>query len=467
MKEKLKRQNGITLIALVITIIVLLILAGVSIAMLTGENGILKRANEAVDITKYKTAEEKVNLAIIGAMADDGEMTVAELKTEVGYQGGSVTGDAFPVQVQMDGHTFTVDANGTVTSNGSGGDQPSEQGTLGTVTGTETTNTTVQDSLGNKVVVPAGFGDQPSEQGTLGTVTGTETTNTTVQDSLGNKVVVPAGFKVQNPDKTVPDGIIIEDVSHKATEGSEFVWIPVGQVNREKGEPVTIKLSRYTFDDAGKETDKGEDTVENFYKELPEPRAMTGYEEYIYTTAKDINAFKASAVENSGYYVGRYEARTTTKRPEGGEALTQLTEKPGDYVYSWVTQPQAAQLSRGMYSDNNFTSDLVNSYAWDTAIKFLQEFDNRKNKTKPYSQQKSINTSLLENGTTADVICNVYDMASNTMEWTTETSFALYNPSVKRGSCVGYDETLVSSSRYYTDPGYDDGRFSFRPILYL
>ena len=38
MKEKLKRKKGITLIALVITIIVLLILAGVSIAMLTGEN---------------------------------------------------------------------------------------------------------------------------------------------------------------------------------------------------------------------------------------------------------------------------------------------------------------------------------------------------------------------------------------------------------------------------------------------
>ena len=105
----------------ILNIIVLLILAGVSIAMLTSENGILKRANEAVDITKYKTAEEKVNLAIIGAMADDGQMTVAELKTEVGYQGGSVTGDAFPVEVQMDGHTFTVDANGVISDKGNGG----------------------------------------------------------------------------------------------------------------------------------------------------------------------------------------------------------------------------------------------------------------------------------------------------------------------------------------------------------
>ena len=51
MSVKSTRQKGITLIALVITIIVLLILAGVSIATLTGENGILKQANSAKEKT--------------------------------------------------------------------------------------------------------------------------------------------------------------------------------------------------------------------------------------------------------------------------------------------------------------------------------------------------------------------------------------------------------------------------------
>ena len=120
-KNIAKNTKGITLIALVITIIVLLILAGVSIAMLTGENGILNQAQEAKSQTEFKSAEEKVKLAIMGARADDGQMTVDELKTEVGYQGGSVTGDAFPVQVQMDGHTFTVDANGVISDKGTGG----------------------------------------------------------------------------------------------------------------------------------------------------------------------------------------------------------------------------------------------------------------------------------------------------------------------------------------------------------
>ena len=109
-----KKVDGITLIALVITIIVLLILAGVSIAMLTGKNGILTQAQNAKTTTENKSAEEKVKLAIMGARADDGQITVAELKTEVGYQGGTVTGDTFPVTVTMDGHDFAVDANGVI-----------------------------------------------------------------------------------------------------------------------------------------------------------------------------------------------------------------------------------------------------------------------------------------------------------------------------------------------------------------
>ena len=47
LNKKFKRNKGITLIALVVTIIVLLILAGISISMLTGQNGILNRASEA------------------------------------------------------------------------------------------------------------------------------------------------------------------------------------------------------------------------------------------------------------------------------------------------------------------------------------------------------------------------------------------------------------------------------------
>ena len=60
----MKNQKGITLIALVITIIVLLILAGVSIAMLTGKNGILTQATDSKTATNKAEAVEKINLAL-------------------------------------------------------------------------------------------------------------------------------------------------------------------------------------------------------------------------------------------------------------------------------------------------------------------------------------------------------------------------------------------------------------------
>ena len=65
MKNFVKTNKGITLIALVITIIVLLILAGVSIAMLTGQNGILTQAQNAKKTTENKSAEEKAVRATV------------------------------------------------------------------------------------------------------------------------------------------------------------------------------------------------------------------------------------------------------------------------------------------------------------------------------------------------------------------------------------------------------------------
>ena len=62
----LKNNKGITLIALVITIIVLLILAGVSIAMLTGENGILTQAENAKTDTSDAEIADRINMALNG-----------------------------------------------------------------------------------------------------------------------------------------------------------------------------------------------------------------------------------------------------------------------------------------------------------------------------------------------------------------------------------------------------------------
>ena len=101
--------------------------------------------------------------------------------------------------------------------------------------------------------------------------------------------------------------------------------------------------------------------------------------------------------------------------------------------------------------DKKFTSDLINSYAWDTAIAFLQTFDNRADKTMIYSRQTSLNAgSVAPQGTNnltdlamQDKICNIWDMASNDFEWTTESSSYPPYPCVTRGG--GY-----LSNNYYT-----------------
>ena len=371
MKTKFKENKGITLIALVITIIVLLILAGVSIAMLTGENGILTQAQRAKTETEEAQKDEE---NVLGSY---------------------------------------------------------EQYIEGTTNG-----------------------------GTLTTVTGNETTNTRLQDSLGNTVWVPAGFKVVNPGDNVEDGIVIEDVSHGATAGSQFVWIPVGTIHTESKGDITITLGRYAFDDSGVASEYSgsytEDTVaEHTYDNTP---------------AKDIGTF-ISKVNNEthGYYIGRYEGRTATLRNSKENPLTQITVNSDEYVYNYVTQLQAAELSRNMYSDSNFESDLVNSYAWDTAIDFLQKCDDREGKNlTPYSRQVSLNSSLANQGTNnldiKDEICNIFDMASNCREWTTETCGNATVPCISRG---GSYRNSIAASRGDSNTSGSSDSIAFRPLLYL
>ena len=305
----------------------------------------------------------------------------------------------------------------------------------------------------------------------IGSVLST-TDNTELEDAYGNKIVVPAGFKIvsdstTNNAQTVNQGIVIEDATKTAegtetsTSGSQFVWIPVGKiytdVAKTDANAKTIELNRYTFDSNGKPTAQGEKVIETYYSET----ASKGN-----TVAKDINAFKTSVATNGGYYIGRYEARTTTKRTAEGNALTQITEKGTDQIYNYVKQSQAAKLSQEMYNSNKFTSDLMNSYARDTATVFLQTCGTNSK----YSRQNSVNTTLSQTGTntqsTKDVQCNVYDMASNVYEWNTETSNDSSSPCVNRGG--GYKHSYNYTSirfNHATADSYDD--YGFRPLLYV
>ena len=123
-----------------------------------------------------------------------------------------------------------------------------------------------------------------------------------------------------------------------------------------------------------------------------------------------------------------------------------------------------------MYNSNKFTSDLMNSYAWDTATVFIQNCGTNAK----YSRQNSLNTSLLQTGTNSltdtskiDVQCNIYDMASNCCEWSTETySYSIY-PCVLRGGGCNY--SIISTSYridLFSTTSSLDNR-SFRPLIYV
>ncbi len=118
--KKFDRNKGITLIALVITIIVLLILAGVSIATLTGSNGLITRTNQAKEETEKAGAKEKVQMEAAGSFDNYGKFNMDKLKENLKDNLGLTDEDIKDnpdgsITVTIDGYEVTVDSNGNVT----------------------------------------------------------------------------------------------------------------------------------------------------------------------------------------------------------------------------------------------------------------------------------------------------------------------------------------------------------------
>ena len=192
---------------------------------------------------------------------------------------------------------------------------------------------------------------------------------------------------------------------------------------------------------------------------------------YTNTIAKDINKFKESVKNNGGYYITRYEAgdsNSTSNRTSSSSQTIIPVFKENQIVYNHITQPNAATLVRNLYNNQtkNYESDLINSYAWDTAIVFIQEFSGDED----YSRQNRLQDTLAKtgqatNGTNKDVRCNIYDMAGNVLEWTTETSSNTSEPCNRRGGTYYYNNSFTAL-RYSYSNGYSYDDLGFRCILY-
>ena len=397
--KKVKRQvNGITLIALVVTIIVLLILAGIALNLTIGQNGIFSRAQTAANT--WRNAETNEQLAM-GELED-----------------------------WMDGYL-----------NGNGGNQGG-----GTGDGDYNTGTTVEEARNQ---------NKPFEN------------DTTITDSCtpANSIRVPEGFKIaEDSALTVEDGVVIED-----KDGNQFVWIPA-KTEAEGG--ATINLST-----GG--------TAKIVYKRTDFGKQYGSYSNYSETMPSDE---EASVNAWGGYYIGRYEAgdkeSTEAKTMRSGETDATITIKKGQAPYNYITQANAKTKAEGMDTLQEYTTattKLVSSYAWDTAINFIQIKNSDYGTNSPegnYSNSNSFTYTDIagdeQTGPTGELIptgqttavSNVYDMGGNLWEYSTESYSNERIPCVTRGGLYGvYYDSYPAGHRSRSDGSADSG-VGFRVTLY-
>lgn len=316
--------------------------------------------------------------------------------------------------------------------------------------------------------------DEDTKKVLVTTLTDIQSQKVIAEDKKGNQVVVPGGFKVRaDQGETVQDGIVIED-----SIGNQFVWIPVSNINadgsnkiiKNDDSEVEITLARYKF--TGLEMkQKGSDYTQeveidggkelNIKQESNQKDTTDGTN----TTAKDLKGFINSVSSNKGYYIARYEASfgsgeksgvITNQKPYSIYADdskingSAMNYEPGN-VWNFITQGNAAKVCRNMYDGNQYvTSDLVNSYAWDTAIMYIQGCSGNPNYA--YSTENS-----------PDKICNIFNLSGRMREWTTETS--TYEDGIRTFPCIRRGSSTME--RLNAMANLSDVAVSFRPLIYV
>ena len=377
MKKIMKNQKGITLVALVITIIILLILAGISISTLTN-TGIFEKAKDAKEKSE---AEEKQQSETLDSYEKElNKYTSIEL---------------------------TADRTGAVLS---------------------------------------------------------ETDNIELHDKNGAKIIVPAGFKVVNTDDlTVEKGIVVED-----SKGNQYVWIPC--TTEDSKSQLQFKRTEWDVeDDGGTKASKDELTLT-----CPENYSDNGLTYAVVNEiVAQVKAEKDSVRRNGGYYIGRYEVGDET-----GTAVIKDDKTPMANIIWSTAYSKAKEIGGGPGA----TTYLCSSYAWDTAINFIQNngFPNyAQAREDSYNENwvdknvkdskgniiKAVNKAeRLPTGKTTPK-CNIYDMGGNVVEFTTEVIPSTSEPVVFRGGYSG--DTNPAGQRYDTTTSSGGSVYGLRATLFL
>ena len=498
---KTKEIKGITLITLAITIVVLIILAGVSINAVIGDDGIIKKAQNSANLTKEAEVKEAINRTILEFyLTDDYETLEDFLKAKI-TEGkiDSVTKNADGTLTVKKGEYSVTVENKTNSSGGSssggstGGETQTPEITIGeakVVANSDGTGSAITDAasvylgnalyitfshsiIGGTTVVDKTIPYAVTKNGTYTfTVTGTVNgksytknvsvtvnqfkdvyeymqTNTKVTYSDG-EVWIPEGFKVaEDSASTVQGGVVIED-----KDGNQFVWVPVATL-------ADYKRTWYT----------GYDSFSEYSEALPEDE-------------------KTSVERYKGFYIGRYEAgdkeSTVAKTLRSSNDVTKtVTIKANQAPYNYVTRTEAVSLAEGFATKQGYKAKtkLVSSYAWDTTIAFLQKVNsdygssseegNYSNTTFSYTditgatKTKAKSSSVLVPTGQTTPVCNIYDMGGNVWEWTTESlSITGLRYANRGGNCSNNFASLPAGFRTGDSDSAYDSR-GFRITLFM
>ena len=419
------KNKGVTLIALAVTIVVMLILAGVTISVLNGENGIVKQAQKAKEESKIKELKEKVRIDIAGKRVENinGELRVSVLKEILDKYFDNV-----PVETQI----------------------------------TSETELKAKEEYGKYEMKISDID--------VGEIT-YETSYTIFKDVNGEQVPIPEGYIVsENSDENIVNkGLVVSD-----SRGNEYVWISCTVDS--SSNKLQYKRTEWGVEKDGTDNSraiKDELTLKDIDVTYSKTDTDNGINEEISKEiVAQINAEKESIKKYGGYYIGRYEVGKDNKT-----AVIKAEQEP----YVNIKWSKAYELAKGIGGGEGATTYLCSSYSWDTAINFIQNTTGKNYATsiigfngnwksqevkdssgkviKPVNTAQRLNTGL----TTA--LCNIYDMGGNVGEFTTELNPGTSETVVLRGG-NNYDNN-PAGYRWDGFSGYANSRCGFRATLFL